>query len=106
LTVIGQTPSAVTFDLLANDALGNPAAVITNFGGGDLGGTVTTYEPGDRLLVFGVVSVSVDATGHLHVLPLFPIDQTLVFNYRIANANGFSDARVTVVIQRTIPDPV
>ena len=97
------------FQVLPNDVLGAPPAEVVSFGGGHIGGSVLTYSPGSQANTVGgggLVTVSLSANGQLTVLPSAAMQRTVVFNYRIANAAGFSDATVTIEITRQVPDPV
>ncbi|WP_236980108.1 Ig-like domain-containing protein [Membranihabitans maritimus] len=82
------------------DDLGTPEAVISNFGGGDLGGTVTDYSAGQTTgpgsFAGGTLTVNADGSFSINN-PTTSGEFT--FLYRLENASGFSDATVTVTIQ-------
>ena len=76
--------------LLVNDALGNPAATLTSYSGGSLGGAVTDHAAGAS--VFGL-TVNGDGSFEL-VNP--ELVGTYTVQYRITNTAGTSDATVTI----------
>ena len=92
------TPAGVSLagELLSNDLLGFPPAMLANFGGGDLGGSVTDHEPGDTPTLAGG-TLQIDAGGSLN---LTNPTQTgsFTFDYRLANAAGSDEATVTIQI--------
>jgi hypothetical protein len=108
-------PDAMTFDfdveqnvaagagLLADngsgqDFLGTPTAVLTSFGGGSLGGTVTTHAAGDSVtLAGGTLTVKSNGSWTLTGAPFTPGAYT--FSYRLTNEGGTSDAVVTLTIE-------
>jgi hypothetical protein len=92
--------------LLNNDSLGFPAASITSFGGGDLGGAVTDHAAGSSVALPGGSLTSTPPTNVLTVgsdgsIKLVNANNpfvTYTFSYRLANAAGSSDASVTLFV--------
>ena len=79
------------------DALGSPAATLTNFGGGSLGGAVTDNASGASVaLASGTLTVNADGSWSLTGQPFTP--GTYTFDYRLANSSGTSNATVTLMI--------
>lgn len=90
-------PETTSFNVLENDVPGDPLATLTSFGGGSLGGNVTTYEPGQFVSFAGGLMVAT-AEGAFNVfVPPPPGEYT--FQYRIENSHGTSDATVTLTVQ-------
>jgi uncharacterized protein YjdB len=88
--------------VLANDNLGFPVAAVASFGGGTLGGIVTTHAAG-QLVTFGVGGfvggqIRLQADGGLAFTP--PTGYTGVFTviYRLASSTGSADATITITI--------
>ncbi|HEX6910241.1 MAG TPA: Ig-like domain-containing protein, partial [Longimicrobium sp.] len=91
--------------LLANDALGTPAAEIDSVGGGFLGGGVTSF-PVDATTGFTVSplpghtsgSLAVSRDGSFGFTP--PMDSVGVFTFRylLKNASGSDSATVTITV--------
>ncbi len=80
------------------DALGDPTAVLSSFGGGALGGTVTQHLAGSAVsLAGGTLIVNADGSWSLGGTPFVPGNYT--FSYRLTNAGGTSDAVVTFNIE-------
>ncbi len=93
----GQVSSGATFSgLLGNDSLGFPAASITSFGGGDLGGSVTDRAAGSSVALAGG-TLTVGSDGSITLVNASS-SGTYTFSYRLANAAGVSDAETTVHI--------
>ena len=89
-------------DLAANDVLGSPAATLTGFGGGDLGGSVTDNAPGSSVSLAGG-TLTVDADGSLALVnPNTPGSYS--FDYRLENPVGADDATVTVTVVDLVAD--
>jgi len=89
-------------DLLDNDNLGTPAATLTSFGGGDLGGSVTGHAAASTvspLPSFGNGSLTVNANGSFSFTPPTGFTGNYTFDYRITNVAGTSDATVTISVQ-------
>ncbi len=85
-------------DLLDNDNLGTPAATLTSFGGGSLGGSVTTNSAGASVaLAGGTLTVNVDGSFSL-TTPT--VTGSFTFEYRLTNASGTSDALVTIEVRQ------
>lgn len=79
------------------DILGAPAATLTFFGAGSLGGAITDNSAGASVsLAGGTLTVNADGSWSLTGQPFTP--GTYTFDYRLSNANGTSDATVTLVI--------
>ncbi|MFN8526890.1 MAG: tandem-95 repeat protein [Chloroflexota bacterium] len=91
------TVPAVT-GLLGNDTLGAPSATVTFFGGGSLGGAVTDHAFGTAATFGTGGSLTVDADGSFTFTPASGLTGTFTFQYRLANAAGFSDATVTITV--------
>jgi hypothetical protein len=81
--------------LLDNDEVGFPVATLTAFGGGSLGGTVTTNAAG-AVVTFGAGSLTVLADGSFDFTPDTGFTGVFSFNYRLTNAAGSSDALVEI----------
>lgn len=86
------------------DDLGFPAATITHFGGGSLGGTVIDNLAGATVALAGG-SLQVNANGTFSLTGQPFTQGTFTFNYRLANAVGLDDATVTILITPPV-DPV
>src|SRR5262249_20594806 len=84
--------------LLTNDFLGLPAATITFFGGGFLGGQVQDHAAGTSASAAGVGTLTVNADGSLTFVPATGFTGTATFLYRLANAVGASDVQATIAI--------
>ncbi len=74
-----------------------PAATVTSFGGGNLGGSVTAHAAGTSVPV-GSGALGVDAQGHLTFTSDAGFEGTFTFQYRLANADGSSDGTVTITV--------
>ncbi len=87
-------------DLLDNDDLGSPdAGAIANFGGGDLGGTVTDNAATDSVnLAGGTLQVNDDGSFSL-TNPTVIGDYT--FDYQIENSQGSDVGTVTIQVRQT-----
>jgi methionine-rich copper-binding protein CopC len=83
--------------VLANDALGTPAAVLASFGGGSLGGTVTTNAAG-ATAPFGTGSLQLGANGALAFNPPAGFTGVVSFQYRLVNSAGSADGTVTITV--------
>ena len=94
-------------DLLDNDSLGFPTATITSFGGGSLGGTVTSNAAGSTV-TFGAGnsgSLTVQSNGAFSFTPETGFTGVFTFQYRLTNAGGTSDATVTIHVRpKATPD--
>ncbi len=88
-------------DLLANDALGSPAATLVSFGGGSLGGAVTDHAAGSTATFGTGGSLTVNANGSFTFTPATGFTGSFTFQYRITNASGSSDATVTISVTAT-----
>jgi hypothetical protein len=88
-------------DLLDNDTLGSPAATITSFGGGSVGGTVTSNAAGSTV-TFGAGntgSLTVQSNGAFTFTPATGFTGVVTFQYRLTNTAGTSDATVTIHVR-------
>jgi hypothetical protein len=97
-TATAGTPLVVSaaLGLLSNDARGTPAAVVTSYGAGSLGGLVTGHSAG-AVTAFGAGgSITVSADGGVNFTPPVPFTGVFTFLYRVTNINGTSDATVTI----------
>ncbi|HEX2188412.1 MAG TPA: invasin domain 3-containing protein [Longimicrobiaceae bacterium] len=98
-----QTFSLSAPGVLSNDNLGFPTATITSFGADSLGGSVTTYAAGSTVSPLPGTgrttgSLRVDADGTATFTPPDGFTGNYVFRYRLTNARGTSDARVTIAV--------
>lgn len=101
-TAVAGTPLSVVppNGLLDNDTRGIPAATVTSFGGGTLGGTVTS-NAASGTATFGVGgSLTVNAAGGFTYTPATGFTGAFTFSYRITSVNGTSDALVTINTQQ------
>lgn len=87
--------------LLANDTLAVPAGTIASFGGGSLGGTVTTTAAGNTVNFGTGGSLTVNANGSLSFMPSAGFTGAFTFQYRVNNGVGVGDG--TVVISVGLP---
>ena len=85
-------------DLLDNDSRGAPLATITSFGGGSLGGTVTSNAAGTTA-TFGTGSLVVQSNGEFTFTPETGFTGVFTFQYRLTNTGGTSDATVTIHVR-------
>lgn len=119
VTVTGAAPDAINDsftsliattlngDLTANngsgaDILGNPAATVASFGGGSLGGTVTSNAAGASVALAGG-TLTVNANGTFSLSNATTTSGTYTFQYRLTNAVSSDDATVTIILRR-LPD--
>ncbi|MCG8403774.1 MAG: Ig-like domain-containing protein, partial [Phycisphaerales bacterium] len=79
------------------DTLGNPAATLTSFGGGSLGGAVTDNAAG-ATVNFGAGSLTMNADGSFDFTPDTNFTGNFTFDYRLTNAAGTDDATVTILV--------
>jgi uncharacterized repeat protein (TIGR01451 family) len=84
--------------VLANDDLGSPAATLTHFGGGSLGGSVLDHVAGSPVTFGTGGSLSVAADGGFDFTPAAGFSGDFTVEYRIGNAHGTSTATVTIVV--------
>jgi hypothetical protein len=84
--------------LLDNDSLGFPAASITSFGGGDLGGAVTDNAAGAPGVDFAGGKLTVGSDGSITLVNATTPFVNYTFSYRLENAAGVSDAEVTLFV--------
>jgi hypothetical protein len=78
------------------DDLGTPAATLTSFGGGSLGGDVTSNAAGSSVPLNGG-TLTVDADGIITLTDSIAVGG-YVFDYRLTNSQGTSDAQVTIIV--------
>ncbi len=83
--------------LLDNDVLGVPAATLTSFGGGDLGGRVTDYTPENVTVRVPGGRMRLLENGTFRYRPDVGFEGTLAFRYRLTGSAGTYDATVTIV---------
>ena len=93
---VGAAPNG----LLANDTLGTPAATVASFGGGSLGGAVTTNAAGATVALGGGGSLNVNANGSLNFTPAAGFTGAFTFNYRMGNGVGTSDGLVSIAVNQ------
>ena len=79
------------------DTLGDPAATLTSFGGGSLGGSVTDNAAGTTVN-FGAGSLTVNADGSFNFTPDTDFIGNFTFSYRLTNTAGTDDATVTITV--------
>lgn len=84
--------------VLANDTLGIPAAMVSSFGGGSLGGIVTTNAAGTAVAFGTGGSLQVNANGSVNFTPSTGFTGNFTFQYRAQNAAGSGDATVTIQV--------
>lgn len=84
--------------LLANDVVGVPAGQISSFGGGSLGGNVTSNAAGSTVTFGDVGELTVLANGALAFRPTTGFTGAFTFQYRVTNAHGSGDATVTIFV--------
>jgi len=86
--------------LLVNDTRGVPAANLTRFGGGSLGGVVTDNAAGATASFGTGGSLTVNGDGSFVFTPASGFSGNFTFSYRIGNVNATSDALVTIAVQQ------
>ncbi|MFO1312326.1 MAG: Ig-like domain-containing protein [Burkholderiales bacterium] len=86
--------------LLANDQLGAPPASLTSFGGGTLGGSVTSNAAGTTVPIPVGGSLTANGDGSFSFTPANGFTGVFQFNYRIGNGIATSDAQVTITINQ------
>lgn len=83
--------------LFVNDTLGDPVSAITSFGGGDVGGDVTSNAAGDTVeLSKGLITVGTD--GSFNFLPEIGFSGVFTVEYRLENVLGSSDATLSIFV--------
>jgi hypothetical protein len=82
--------------LLLNDSLGIPKGVITSFGGGDLGGSVSANDAGEEVTFGTGGSLVVNEDGSLEFTPSTNFTGEFEFLYRVSNSAGAATATVTI----------
>lgn len=113
-----HTPFNTTFTLAApgvmsNDDRGFPEGTVASFGGGDLGGSVTTNAGGSTVAPIPVVSnddrfagvaannngsLTVNENGSVSFTPPDGFTGVYDFRYRIENTRGTSDAVIRIAV--------
>lgn len=93
-TLTVPTGAGPPADLLQNDT-GIPAPVVTAFGGGSLGGNVTT-NPAGSLVTFGTGSLQVNANGSFTFNPATGFTGDFTFDYQISNTAGNAIGTATI----------
>lgn len=89
--------------VLTNDELGFPAATLVSFGGGSVGGSVTSFAAGAQV-AFGIGGfIRVNANGSFSFRPPTNGTGNYTFNYRLSSSTGTNDATVTVEV--IVPPP-
>jgi hypothetical protein len=86
-------------DLLDNDYRGVPLATITSFGGGSLGGSVTSNAAGSTATFGTGGSLTVQSDGAFTFTPSTGFTGAFTFQYRLTNSAGSSDATVTIQVR-------
>ncbi len=86
--------------LLANDFTGAPPGTIASFGGGTLGGAVTSNAAGTSVSLGGGGSLTVNADGSLSFTPPAGFSGPFNFSYRVTNSTGSADALVTINVNQ------
>jgi hypothetical protein len=84
--------------IVSNDALGNPAAQVVSFGGGDLGGTVESNAAGSTVNFGTSGSLRVNADGSVVFTPDANFTGLFTFHYRVTNSVGSDDGQVTIAV--------
>ena len=101
------TISDGAFDIVErNDMVGSPAAVISSFGGGSLGGSVTDNFANTTVPTGGGGTLQVNANGSFTLVTAPSQSGRFTFDYRLDNGVGTSDATVTVEIVDATPPTV
>lgn len=80
------------------DTLGNPTAMLTTFGGGSLGGSVTDNNAGDTVTFGTTGSLTLNADGSFDFTPDTDFVGEFTFDYRLDNSVASDDATVTLVV--------
>ena len=89
---------STTPGLLENDVRGSPLADVVSFGGGDLGGTVTSNAAGATVTFGTGGSLQVNSDGSFVFTPSTGFTGLFGFSYRIQNSSGTSDAPVAIAV--------
>jgi hypothetical protein len=97
-TTVGAALTIAAPGVLGNDQLGAPAATLSSFGGGSLGGVVTDHAAGTSATLAGA-SLTVNADGSIS-LAAPTTAGTYTFQYRIGNSQGTADGTVTVQVNQ------
>ncbi|MGH1491981.1 MAG: Ig-like domain-containing protein [Acidimicrobiales bacterium] len=83
--------------LLGNDSLGDPAAQVASFGGGDSGGDAASNAPGASVAV-GDGSITINADGSFAFEPPTGFDGVFTVDYRLENVLGSADATLSIFV--------
>ncbi len=95
-TTVNTTLNVAAPGLMANDTLGVPAATITSFGGGTLGGNAGSFVAGNPV-AFGIGgSIRINPNGSLTFTPPTGFTGVFTVQYRLTNSIGTSDATMVV----------
>lgn len=100
----GAAGSTISGNLLTNDTLGTPAATLASFGGGSLGGSVTSNAAGASVALAGG-TLTVNANGSVSLVGA-TTSGTYTFQYRLSNSAGTSDATVTITVTPVVCPPL
>jgi hypothetical protein len=84
--------------VMSNDTRGFPEATVVSFGGGDLGGDVTSRAAGDAVSLDDGGSLTVNGNGSVNFTPPDGFTGEFEFQYRISNTRGTSDAIVRIAV--------
>lgn len=98
--IVGVNSLAVPASgVLANDDTGLPAGNLIGFGGGDLAGAADANLPGATVTVGTDGSLTLNADGSFQFQAESGFSGDFVFQYRVENVAGTSDATVTIEVQ-------
>jgi hypothetical protein len=100
-TAFNATFTLPSLGLMANDTRGFPLATVASFGADSLGGTVTSHAAGSTVSPLpdhADGSLTVNADGSVSFTPPTGFTGLYVFQYRISNARGTSDAQATIAV--------
>jgi VCBS repeat-containing protein len=101
-TPANSTLSRTAPGLLLNDSRGTPEGTLASFGGGDLGGSVTSNAAGSTVtLAGGTLTVNADGS---FTLDTPTVQGTYTFDYRLSNGSEQSDATATIEVQPATGD--
>ena len=98
-TKVGTPINLAAPGLLQNDTLGFPAATLTSFGGGSLGGSVTDHAAGTSALLPNGGTLTINADGSVGMTAPTTAGTYTVL-YRITNSQGTSDATLTIQVNQ------
>ncbi|MCB9857582.1 MAG: tandem-95 repeat protein [Phycisphaerales bacterium] len=92
----GMTPNVIPNAMM--DTLGNPAATLTKFGGGSLGGSVADNNAGDTVTFGTAGSLTLNADGSFSFTPDTDFVGEFAFEYLLDNGFMTDDALVTISV--------